>query len=129
MRFVTRLIGTAAGIATAAWLFEGIGFVGATSGMAEVEDKWLPLLIVSLIMGVISSFVKPIVQLLSIPLILLTIGVFLLVINALMLLLVDWIAGLVDLGFYVDGFWVALWGSIVITVVSWGVDLVIGSDE
>ena len=56
-------------------------------------------------MGLVSVFVEPVVKLLSLPFIVLTIGLFLLVINALMLMLTAWIAGLLDIGFHVDGFW------------------------
>ena len=73
---------------------------------------------VGAIFGVITSFVRPIVNLLSLPLIILTLGLMLLVINALMLLLTSWIAEQFDLGFHVDGFWTALWGSIVISLAS-----------
>ena len=54
----------------------------------------------------------------SLPLIVLTLGLMLLVVNALMLMLTSWIAGSLDLGFHVDGFWMALWGSIVISLAS-----------
>ena len=54
----------------------------------------------------------------SIPLIILTLGLMLLVVNALMLMLTSWVAERLDLGFHVDGFWTALWGSIVISIAS-----------
>ena len=120
MRFVTWLLSTAAAVAVAAWLVDGIYFTGPTSGWDEVRHKLVPLLLVALILGVVSSFVKPIVTFFSIPFIILTIGLFLLVINALMLMLTAWIAGGVGIGFHVEGFWNALWGSIVITLVNWG---------
>ncbi len=120
MRFVTWLLSTAAAVAVAAWLVDGIYFTGPTSGWDEVRHKLVPLLLVALILGVVSSFVKPIVTFFSIPFIILTIGLFLLVINALMLMLTAWIAGGVGIGFHVQGFWNALWGSIVITLVNWG---------
>ncbi len=129
MRFVTWLLSNAAALAVAAWLFEGISFTGATHGRAEIEDKIVPLLVVALILGVVTSFVKPILTILSIPFILLTLGLFLLVINAAMLLLTSWLADQFDVGFHVDGFWTAVGGAIVITVVDWIVDGLIGSDR
>ena len=57
-------------------------------------------------------------NLLSIPLIILTLGLMLLVVNALMLMLTSWVAEQLDLGFHVDGFWTALFGSIVISIAS-----------
>jgi putative membrane protein len=129
VRFVTWLLSTAAALAVATWLIDGIYFTGPTSGMAEVRHKLLPLLLVALILGVVSSFVKPLVTFFSIPFIVLTIGLFLLVINALMLMLTAWIAGGVGIDFHVDGFWTALWGSIVITVVNWFIDIAILRDD
>ena len=70
------------------------------------------------IFGLVTSFIRPIVNFVSIPLIVLTLGLMLLVVNALMLMLTSWIAGQLDLGFHVDGFWVALGGSIVISLAS-----------
>ena len=83
----------------------------------------------ALILGVVSSFVKPIVTFFSIPFIILTIGLFLLVINALMLMLTGWIAGLFDIGFHVDGFWAAVLGSIVITIVNWAIDVTVLKED
>lgn len=129
MRFLTWLVTTAASLATAAWLIEGISFSGATSGRAEIEDKVLPLLLVSLILGVVTSLVKPILTLLSFPLIIVTLGLFLVVINAAMLKLTAVLADAVDLGFRVEGFWSAVFGAVIITVVTYLVDGLIGEDR
>ena len=129
MRFLTWWAGTAISLAVAAWLFDGIYFEGARHGSAEVQDKLLPLLGVALILGVVSAFVKPVLKILSIPFIILTLGLFLLVINAAMLLLTGWLAGQLDIGFHVTGFWVAVGGAIVITVVGWFVDAVAGDRD
>jgi putative membrane protein len=120
VRFVTWLLTTAAGVAVATWLFERIYFTGPTSGQQELDHKILPLLLVALILGLVSNLVRPVVTFFSIPFIIVTLGLFLLVINALMLMLTAWIAGGVGIGFHVDGFWDALGGSIVVTLVNWG---------
>lgn len=73
------------------------------------------LLGASLLLGIINAFVRPILLLLSIPFIILTMGLFILVVNALMLMLVAQIIP----SFGVDGFWSAFFGSIVISFVSW----------
>src|SRR6478752_2844199 len=125
MRFLMWLLTYAAGLAVAAWLLDGIWFEGATSGSAELQDKWLDVLAVALILGLVSTFVEPVVKLLSLPFIILTLGFLLLVINAAMLLFTAWLAGIFDLGFHVDGFWNALLGSIIITIVGWGVRVAI----
>jgi putative membrane protein len=74
--------------------------------------------IVALIFGVINAVIRPIVILLSLPLEILTLGLFTFVINALMLLLTSGIAHRLHLGFRVDGFWPAFVGALVISVVS-----------
>lgn len=129
MRFLLWLVTHAVSLAAAAWLVDGIRFTGPRSGMAEVEEKILPLLLVALILGVVSSFVKPVLQVLSIPFIILTLGLFLLVINAATLLLTGWVAEQLDIGFRVTGFWPAVLGAIVITVTTWIVDGVLGAEE
>ena len=62
------------------------------------------------VFGILNAIIKPIFQLVTIPLVLLTLGLFLIVINACMLLLTSWLAGLFGLGWNVDGFWTALFG-------------------
>jgi len=122
VRFVSWLLSTAVAVAVATWLFDGIYFTGPTSGWDEVKHKIVPLLLVSLILGLVSMLVKPFVTFLSLPFVVLTLGLFLLVINALMLMLTAWFADALGIGFHVDGFWAALGGSIVITLVNWGMD-------
>lgn len=122
MRFLAWLATNALSLAVAAQLFNGIRFTGPRAGQAELEEKIVPLLAVALILGVVTAVVKPIVTILSIPAIILTLGLFLLVVNAAMLLLTGWIAEQLDLGFRVEGFWTALGGAIVITVVTWATD-------
>ena len=75
----------------------------------------------ALILGLVSTFIEPVIKLLSLPFIILTLGFLLLVINALMLLLTARLADAFDLGFHVDGFWSALVGAVIVTVVGWGV--------
>ena len=129
MRFITWLITNAIALAAAAWLVDGIRFTGPRQGMAEIEHKWLPLLLVALILGLVTAFVKPILKLVSFPFIIVTLGLFLLVINAAMLLLTGFLAEQLDIGFRVSGFWAAAVGAIVITIVTWIVDAAIGSDD
>lgn len=122
MRFVTWLLTNAVALAVAAWLFDGIWFDGPTRGQAEIEQKIVPLLVVALILGLVTSLVRPVVSFFSIPLIIVTIGLFLLVINALMLKLTAWLAQRADLGFHVEGFWTAVGGALVITLVTAFID-------
>jgi putative membrane protein len=129
VRYVSWLVTNAISLAVAAWIVDGIRFTGPTHGQAEIEHKILPLLLVALILGVVTSFVKPALKLLSLPFIIVTLGLFLLVINALMLMLTGWLAEQLDIGFRVTGFWPAVGGAIVITVVTWVVDGLIGPDD
>jgi putative membrane protein len=129
VRFLTWLLTTAAGVTVATWLLGGIYFTGPASGGAELKHKLVPLLVVALILGFVSSFVKPVVTFFSIPFIIFTIGLFLLVINALMLMLTAWIAGRLGIGFHVVGFWNALWGSIVISLVNWFIGVTVLEDD
>lgn len=117
------MIANVAGLAVAAWFFDGIWFEGS-----DWQEKVVPLLIVAAILSVIDLYVAPVVKILSIPFIVITIGLFLLVINALMLLLTDWIANQFDVGFGVDGFWTAVGGSIVMSIVGWFVNVVVAND-
>jgi putative membrane protein len=115
-------------LAAACLIFDGIGFSGS-SGWGEVADNLWGLLFAALILGIVNSFVSPIIKFLSLPFIVITLGLFLLVINALMLLFVEWLVGLFDVDFYVDGFWNAVGGSIVITIVTWVVGLLLGDAQ
>jgi putative membrane protein len=129
MRFLSWLLTTAIAVAVAAWLIDGIRFTGPRQWPDEFTEKLLPLLLVALILGVVTSFVKPILTILSIPFIILTLGLFLLVINAAMLRLTSWLAGELDIGFHVTGWWPAIGGAIVITLTTWVVDAVVGEQR
>lgn len=128
MRIIWWILGNAVAISVAALFLDGIGFDGPTTGQDELTEKIVPVLIVAVIMGLVTAFIEPFVKFFSLPFIILTVGLFLLVVNALMLMLTAWIAGQLDVGFYVDGFWNALVGSIIITIVTFFVDLVVQDD-
>lgn len=100
-------------VAAATWLVAGISVTAAdTTGVVITVG------LVALVLGAVNTFVKPILQLLGGCLVLLTFGLFLLVINALMLMLTSWLAGLFGLGWHVDGFLAAFLGALVISLVS-----------
>lgn len=113
MTLFWRIVAAMVATAVAVLVIPGITLTG--NGLV---GKIMTLLIVALIMGVINAVVKPFTQVVSFVVILLTMGLFLLVINALMLLLVSWICGQLQVGFHVNGFWSALFGSIIISLVS-----------
>lgn len=100
-------------VAAATWLVAGISVTAAdTTGVV------ITVALVALVLGAVNTFVKPILQVLGGCLVLLTFGLFLLVINALMLMLTSWLAGLLGLGWHVDGFLAAFLGALVISLVS-----------
>jgi putative membrane protein len=124
-KFVGWLATNAVALAAAILIFDGIGFTGSSGWDAIADNVWA-LLFVALIMGIVNSFVSPIIKFLSIPFIIITLGLFLLVINALMLLFTEWLVNLFDIDFYVNGFWNAVGGAVVITIVTWIVGLLFG---
>ena len=120
MRLIVRLLATAVALAVAAWLVDGISV-----GPGTDTERALTLLGVAVIFGLVNAIVRPILRLLTLPLVVLTLGLFLLVLNALMLLLTEWIAEQFDLAFQVDGFWSAVLGALIITVVSFLINIVL----
>jgi putative membrane protein len=113
MRFLIRLVANAAALALATWILADITLTASTT-----LRKVIVLAVVALIFGIVNAIIKPIFKLISIPLLLLTLGLFLIVINACMLLLTSWLAGMFDLGWHVEGFWTAVVGAIIVSIVS-----------
>jgi putative membrane protein len=120
MRLIVRLLAGAVALAAAAGLIEGISV-----GPGSTSERLLTLLAVAVIFGLVNAIVRPIVRLISIPLFLLTLGLFTFVVNALMLLLTAWIGDQFDLAFKVDGFWSALLGALVISVVTFLINVLL----
>ena len=113
MRLVLRLLANAAALAVATFLLSGITLTAPTT-----QGRVVTLLVVALIFGLVNALVKPIFTLVTVPLLLLTLGLFLLVINALMLLLTSWVSSRVDLGWSVEGFGTGVLGALIVSVVS-----------
>ena len=116
MRFVVWLLTNAVALAVALWLIPGIWISGPSHGSEELRHKILRLLVVALILGAVSYVVKPVLTILSLPAIILTFGLFLLVINAAMLGLTSWLLSHTTIGFHVGGFWPAVWGGLVFAI-------------
>lgn len=87
----------------------------------NITSYWTAILL-AIVLGLLDIFVKPVLQFISIPVTLLTLGLFLFVINALIIMLASWIVS----SFQVSGFWSALLYSIIFSVVSWLLDLILG---
>ena len=108
MPFLIRLLVNAAALWVATRLVPGVTYDGGA----------LPLLGVALVFGVVNAFLRPLAKILTFPLIIVTLGIFALVINGLMLWLTSSLSSALGLGFHVSGFWAAFVGGLVVSVVS-----------
>lgn len=124
MKIIVHILATAAALAVATWLISGIDV--NTDDNVKAGGT---LLAVAVIFGLINAVLKPIIKVVGCAFYVLTLGLFALVVNGLLLLLTSKIAEELDLPFHVDGFWAAFWGAIVVGVVSWLLLLVLGEDD
>ena len=115
MPFLIRLLVNAAALWVATRLVPGVSFDGGA----------LPFLGVALVFGVVNAFIRPLLKILTFPLILVTLGLFALVVNGLMLWLTSSLSASLGLGFHVSGFWAAFWGAIVVSLTSLVLSLLI----
>ncbi|MGW6375336.1 MULTISPECIES: phage holin family protein [Rhodococcus] len=125
MTFLIRLAINAIAIWLAASWVTGIDI--ATTSDGGTGNDILVVVFIAFVFTVVNAFIKPLVQLLSLPLLILTLGLFTLVINALMLLLTSWITETTDFGISVDGFWTAVWGALIISIVNFVLTAVVPS--
>ena len=107
MPFLIRLLVNAAALWVATRLVDGVTYKG----------EWLPFLGVALVFGFVNAFIRPVAKVLTFPFILLTLGIFSLVVNGLMLWLTSAFSGALGLGFSVRGFSAAFWGALVVSLV------------
>jgi len=105
MYFIIRLLINMAAILIIAYLLPKLVWV----------DSWMAVLVAAFLMGVVNTFIRPLLVLLTLPLTVVTFGLFLLVINGLLL----WLVSALVRGFHVNGFFGALVGAILISIVSW----------
>jgi putative membrane protein len=112
-----RILITAAALWVAVLVVPGLEFDGSIP----------TLLLVALILGVINAVVKPILTIISIPLIVLTLGLFLLVVNAIALAIVVWVSDSFELGLTSEGFGSTFLGAVVVSIVAWGLESITGS--
>ena len=103
-----RLTINALSLAAAIRLINGITFAG----------EWWKILIIAAVFGLVNALIKPVIQLFTLPLIIVTLGLFTLVITATMLAVTAALSGPLHLGLQIDGFWPAFWGALVISMVS-----------
>ena len=117
MSFLLRVAVTGLALWVVTLIVPGISFVG---GQTDVQRVGI-IVVVALIFGLVNAFIKPIVQLLSIPLYILTLGLFHVVINAFMLWITAWITEhTTHWGLQIDHFWwTAIWAAILLSIVGW----------
>ncbi|MGW0418566.1 phage holin family protein [Streptomyces sp. NPDC003015] len=124
MNFLVKTIANAGALAVAVWLLDKITLTGGSTG----KKAWT-LILVALVFGLVNFLVKPVVKVLTFPLFILTLGLFTLIVNALMLLLTSWLADKLDLSFHVEGFWTAVLGGLIISIVSWALHVVLPDED
>jgi putative membrane protein len=107
-QLLLRLTINAVSLAAAIKLIDGISFTGA----------WWKIILIAAIFGIVNALIKPIVQFFTFPIIIITLGLFTLLINAGMLAVTAALSGPLNLGLHISGFWPALWGALVISIVS-----------
>ena len=121
MRFLLRVVVSAAALAVATWVVPGIQLLAGSDW-----SKTGTLLGVAAIFGVINAVLKPLIKVIGCAFYVLTLGLAALVVNGLLLWLTSVIAGDLSLPFHVTGFWAAFWGAIIVGLVSWLLNLLIG---
>ncbi|MDZ7631205.1 MAG: phage holin family protein [Gemmatimonadaceae bacterium] len=120
MKILLRLLITALALWVATKFVPGIRFTG---------DDYAALLGVALVFGAVNVIVRPILSLLSLPVVLLTLGLFLFVINGLMLMLTSYLSGRLGFGFHVDGILPAIIGSLVVSITAGVLHFLLGTNR
>ena len=115
MPFLIRLLVNAAALWVAARIVTGVTYTGAL----------LPFIGVALVFGAVNAIIRPILKLLTFPLLIVSLGLFAFVLNGLMLWLTSSLSNSLGLGFHVNGFWPAFWGALVVSVVSFVLGILI----
>lgn len=103
-----QIMVNALSIAAAVKLVDGIVFTG----------EWWKMIIIGALFGIVNSLIKPFVQLITFPLIILTLGIFTLIVNTMMLGLTEWLSKPLALGLEIHGFWPTFWGALIVSIVS-----------
>ena len=123
MNILIKFVITAASLAAAAYFLDGISVQGA-----DDTERAVTLIAVAAIFGIVNALLKPLIKTVGCAFYVLTLGLFGLVVNALLLMFTGWIAEQADLLFTVDGFWPALWGAVIVGIVGWALSLVLDRD-
>lgn len=125
MGFVVRLIGNGIALWVCAQFLDGVRLTQAST----TGEQLLVVAVVALVLTLVHTLVRPVVKLFALPLTIITLGLFTLVINALMVMLTSWITSFLSWGLEVDGFWWALLAGLVVSLVSWLLDALLPGDR
>lgn len=120
---VLQILVNAGALYVAVLIVPGLNFETSDS------DWWWKFLLVAVAFSLVNSYLRPILRILTFPISIMTMGLFLLVINALMLLLVGVISEQLGLGFSVADFWAALLGAVVVAIVGWILSMIVGASR
>ena len=124
--FAIRVLVGGIALWVAALLINGVDLAEDQSSWPE---KLVTILLVALVFGLLNAIVRPVAMLLSLPFIVLTLGLFIFVVNAFMLQVTEWISDWLGLSFVIDDFfWSAIWGALIITLVSWPLNVLLKDD-
>jgi putative membrane protein len=121
MRFLVKVLINSVAIWLTSMLITGVEIVAGSDApqtSQPVLNRVIVIVVVAAIFTAVNAVVKPVVKVLALPLYLLTLGLFFLVVNALMLMLTSWISGYTSFGLTVDGFWTAVLAGLVISIIS-----------
>ncbi|GAA1310015.1 hypothetical protein Psi02_40650 [Planotetraspora silvatica] len=123
MKIILKVLIVAGALWVSTQLVDGI-----TVNTGSAAKQAGTLIAVSLIFGLVNAVLKPIIKTIGCAFYVLTLGLFALVVNAALLLLTSWVADKVDLPFHVSGFLAAFWGAIIVGVISWVLNMILGDD-
>lgn len=132
MRFLVKVLINGIAIWLTSLLIGGVEIVAGSNAPQTSEpvlDTVIVVAVIAVIFTLVNAIVKPIVKALAFPLYLLTLGLFFLVVNALMLLLTSWISGYTSFGLTVDGFWTAVLAALVISIIALVLSVVLPDGE
>ncbi len=122
MKLVVRWVITAVALVVAVWLIPGMRI--------ESKNAWIAVGLMAVSLGFVNAIIRPVLMFLSCGFIILTMGLFMIVVNGLVLWLSSWIAvNLFNVGFYIDGLWPAILGSLVVSIVSFLLSLLIPDNQ
>ena len=120
MKLLVRWVIASLALFAAAWLVPGIHVEGTA---------WAVFAAVAIVLGLVNAVVRPLLTLLTCPLIILTMGLFVLIVNGATLALSAWIANQLNIGFYIDGFWSAFFGALIVSIVTVVLSALVREDD